>query len=64
MPQDAHHRLQQEGLFTEDLLDLVSIQFVPYLFEKADLLHLLNDLCIIAEIQHITSFLVLCHLNL
>ena len=47
MPPDAHRRLWQEVLFTEDLL---SIQFAPGLFEKIDLLHLLNDLCIIAEV--------------
>ena len=51
MPPDAHRRLRQEGLFTEDLLDLISIQFAPGLFEKADLLHLLNDLFIIAKVQ-------------
>ena len=51
MSPDAHRRLRQEGLFTEDLLDLISIQFAPGLFEKADLLHLLNDLCIIAKVQ-------------
>ena len=50
LPPNAHRRLQQEGLFTIDLLDLVSIQFVPGLFEKADLLRLLCDLCIVAEV--------------
>ena len=48
---DAHRRFQHEGLFSDDLLDLVSIKFVPHIFEKADLLHLLSDLCIIAEVQ-------------
>ena len=52
LPHNAHRRLQEEGLFTIDLLDLVSIQFAPALFEKADLLHLLCDLCIVAEIHH------------
>ena len=52
MPPDAHHRLRQESLFTKDLLDLIFIQFAPSLFEKFNLLHLLNDLCIIAEVQH------------
>ena len=47
----AHRRFQEEGLFTIDLLDLVSIRFVPGLFEKADLLRLLSDLCIVAEIH-------------
>ena len=42
IPPDAHRRLRQEGLFTEDLLDYVSIQFALGLFEKIDLLHLLN----------------------
>ena len=51
MPPDAHRRLRQEGLFTEDLLDLISIQFGPGLFEKDNLLHLLNDLCNIAKVQ-------------
>ena len=51
MPPDSHRRLRQEGLFTEDLLDLVSIPFAPGLFEKTDLLRLLNDLCIVAEVQ-------------
>ena len=51
LPQIAHHRLQKEGLFTIDLLDLISIQFVPGLFEKGDLLRLLCDLCIVAEIH-------------
>ena len=51
MPPDSHRRLQREGLFTDDLLDLVSIEFVPGLFEKSDLLHLLSDLCIIAEVK-------------
>ena len=51
MAPDAHRRLRQEGLFTEDLLDLVSIPFAPGLFEKTDLLRLLNDLCIVAEVQ-------------
>ena len=51
LPPDAHRRLQHEGLFSDDLLDLVSIKFVPGLFEKADLLHLLSDLCIIAKVQ-------------
>ena len=48
---DAHRRLQREGLFSDDLLNLVSIKFVPGLFEKADLLRLLSDLCIIAKVQ-------------
>ena len=48
---NAHRQLQEEGLFTIDLLDLVSIQFAPGLFEKADLLRLLCDLCIIAEVH-------------
>ena len=52
MPPDSHRRLQREGLFTDDLLDLVSIEFVPGLFEKYDFLHLLSDLCIIAEVKH------------
>ena len=51
LPPDAHRRLQHEGLFSDDLLDLVSIKFVPGLFEKGDLLHLLSDLCIIAKLQ-------------
>ena len=51
LPPDAHRRLQHEGLFSDDLLDLVSIKFVPGLFEKADLLHLLSDLYIIAKVQ-------------
>ena len=51
LPPDAHRRLQCEGLFGDDLLDLVSIKFVPGLFEKADFLHLLSDLCIIAKVQ-------------
>ena len=51
LPPNAHHRLRQEGLFTIDLLDLVSIQFVPGLFEKVDLLRLLCDLYIVAEVH-------------
>ena len=51
LPPNAHRRLQQEGLFTIDLLDLVSIQFAPGLFEKADLLRLLCHLCIVAEVH-------------
>ena len=51
LPPDAHRRLQHEGLFSDDLLDLVSIKFVPGLFKKADLLHLLSDLYIIAKVQ-------------
>ena len=51
LPPDAHRRIQREGLFGDDLLDLVSIKFVPGLFEKADFLHLLSDLCIIAKVQ-------------
>ena len=51
MPPDSHRRLQREGLFTDDLLDLVSIEFVPGLFEKSDFLHLLSDLCITAEVK-------------
>ena len=51
LPPNAHRRLQEEGLFTIDLLDLVSIQFAPGLFEKADLLRLLCDLCIVAEVH-------------
>ena len=51
LPPNAHCRLQEEGLFTIDLLDLVSIQFAPGLFEKADLLRLLCDLCIVAEVH-------------
>ena len=51
LPPDAHRRLQHEGLFTDDLLDIVSIRFVPRLFEKSDFLHLLSELCIIAEVK-------------
>ena len=51
LPPNAHRRLQQEGLFTIDLLDVVSIQFVSGLFEKIDLLRLLCDLCIVAEVH-------------
>ena len=51
LPPNAHSRLKEEGLFTIDLLDLVSIQFAPGLFEKADLLRLLCDLCIVAEVH-------------
>ena len=52
LPPNVHQRLRDEGLFTEDFLDLVSIQFAQGLFEKSDLLRLLCDLCIIAEVQH------------
>ena len=52
LPPNVHQRLRDEGLFTEDFLDLVSIQFAQGLFEKSDLLHLLCDLCIIAEVRH------------
>ena len=45
-------RLWEEGLFTEDLIDLVSIQFASDLFERNDLLHLLCDLCVIVKVQH------------
>ena len=51
LPPNAHRRLREEGLFTIDLLDLVSIQFAPGLFEKLDLLHLLSDLCVVAEVH-------------
>ena len=51
LPPYIHQRLRDEGLFTEDFLDFVSIQFAPGLFVKLDLLHLLCDLCIIAEVQ-------------
>ena len=51
MPPNAHRLLQEEGLFTIDLLDLVSIQFAPGLFEKADLLCVLCDLCIVAKVD-------------
>ena len=51
LPPNVHHQLQKEGLFTIDLLDLISIQFAPGLFEQADLLHLLCDLCIAAEVD-------------
>ena len=51
LPPHAHQRLQCEGLFTDDLLDLVSIKFVPGLFEKKHFLHLLSSLCIIAEVK-------------
>ena len=52
LPPNVHQRLRDEGLFTDDFLDLVSIQFAQGLFEKSDLLRLLCDLCIIAEVQH------------
>ena len=52
LPPNVHQRLRDEGLFTEDFLDLVSIQFAQGLFEKSDLLHLVCDLCIIAEVRH------------
>ena len=55
LPPNAHRRLQEEGLFTIDLLDLVSIQFTPGLFEKHDLLRLLCDLRIVAEIHRDAS---------
>ena len=48
---NIHQQLREEGLFTKDFLDLVSIQFIPGLFEKVDLLRLLCDLCIIAEVR-------------
>ena len=51
LPPNAHCWLQQEGLFTIDLLHLIPIQFVPGLFEKVDLLQLLCDLCIVAEVH-------------
>ena len=51
LPPNVHQRLRDEGLFTDDFLDLVSIQFAQGLFEKSDLLHLLCDLCIIAEVR-------------
>ena len=51
LPPNAHRRFQEEGLFTIDLLDILSIQFAPGLFEKADLLCLLCDLCIVAEVH-------------
>ena len=51
MPPNAHRLLQEEGLFTIDLLDLISIQFAPGLFEKADLLCILCDLCIVAKVD-------------
>ena len=49
LPPDVHCKLQ-EGLFTDDLLDLISIPFSP-LFNKVDLLCLLCHLCIIAKVQ-------------
>ena len=51
LPPNVHQTLRNEGLFTEDFLDLVSIQFAQGLFEKSDLLRLLCDLCIIAEVH-------------
>ena len=48
---NVHRRLREEGLFTEDLIDLISIQFASGLFERDDLLHLLCDLCVIAKVQ-------------
>ena len=51
LPHRDHQRFQLEGLFTDDLLDLISIKFVPDLFQKSDFLHLLSDLCIIAKVQ-------------
>ena len=49
LPPKVHQRLREEGLFTEDFLDLVSIPFSPGLFDKLYLLQLLCDLCIIAK---------------
>ena len=51
LPPNVHRRLQEEGLFTIDLLDLISIEFAPDLFEKNDLLRLLCDLCIVSEVH-------------
>ena len=51
LPPIFHRRLREEGLFTIDLLDLLSIQFAPGLFEQADPLRLLCDLCIVAEVH-------------
>ena len=63
LPPDAHRKLQKEGLFTDDLLDLINIPFSP-LFKKVDLLCLLCHLCIIARVQrdNLTYYFMPCAL--
>ena len=60
LPPDAHRKLRKEGLFTEDLLDVISIKFAPGLFERSDLLHLLIKLCVIARVyqDNITYYFI------
>ena len=64
LPPDAHRKLQKEGLFTDDLLDLISIPFSP-LFKKVDLLCLLSHLCIVARVQrdNLTYYFMPCALR-
>ena len=51
LPPDMQRKLRREGLFSEELLQYLSLEFIPNLFTKDHLIQLLQYLFIIAPIK-------------
>ena len=51
LPPDMQRKLRREGLFAEELLHYLSLEFIPDLFTKNHLIELLQSLFIIAPIK-------------
>ena len=51
LPPDMQRKLRREGLFSEELLHYLSLEFIPNLFTKDHLIQLLQYLFIIAPIK-------------
>ena len=57
LPPDMQRKLRCEGIFSEELLHYLSLEFIPDLFTKAHLIQLLQYLFIIAPVSETAPFL-------
>ena len=57
LPPDMQRKLRREGMFTEELLHYLSLEFIPNLFTKSHLIELLQYLFIIAPVRKTAPFL-------
>ena len=56
LPPDMQRKLRLEGIFSEELLHYLSLEFIPYLFTKDHFIQLLQYLFIIAPVSETAPF--------
>ena len=57
LPPDMQRKLRREGIFSEELLHYLSLEFIPNLFTKDHLMELLQYLFIITPVRETAPFL-------